>query len=74
MTEISDLAALEDLLALEGMTDGVAYALAARSVVTQEDLAECAVDEIADIEGLDDESAAARIMAARAPWFEAEED
>ena len=63
-----------DLLALDGMTDAVAYELASRGVVTQEDLAECAVDEIADIEGLDEETAAALIMAARAPWFEGEQE
>ncbi len=62
----------EDLLALEGMTESVAFSLASRGVTTQEELAECATDEIEDIEGLDAESAAALIMAARAPWFENE--
>ncbi|MDX1570341.1 MAG: transcription termination factor NusA [Xanthomonadales bacterium] len=60
----------DDLLALDGMTERVAYELASREIVTQEDLAECSVDEIVDVEGLDEESAAALIMAARAPWFE----
>ncbi len=62
----------EDLLALEGMTEALGFELAARGVITQEDLAECAVDEIVEIDGLDEEHAAALIMAARAPWFEAE--
>jgi len=59
-----------DLLALDGMDEATAYALAARGVVTQEDLAEMAVDEIVDIDEMDEERASALIMAARAPWFE----
>ena len=60
----------EDLLSLEGMNEALAYELARRGVITREDLAELAVDEIADIEGLDADSAAALIMKARAHWFE----
>lgn len=63
----------QDLLALSGMTKEIAYALADRGVITQEDLAELAVDDIADMEGLDEDLAAKLIMAARAPWFEATE-
>lgn len=59
----------EDLLGMEGMTRDLAYELAARGIVSMEDLAEQAVDEIADIEGLDEEQAGALIMQARAPWF-----
>ncbi|WP_240126112.1 transcription termination factor NusA [Thermomonas alba] len=60
----------EDLLALEGMDDATAYALAARGIRTREDLAEAATDEIADIEGIGKERAAALIMEARKHWFE----
>jgi N utilization substance protein A len=60
----------DDLLELDGMEEPVAFALAARGIVNREDLAEAAVDEIADIEGLDEESAGNLIMAARAHWFE----
>ena len=60
----------EDLLNLEGMTEGIANALAAQGIKTQEDLAEMAIDDIIDIESLDDEKAGQLIMAARAPWFE----
>ncbi len=60
----------DDLLDLDGMDESVAYALAARGIVSREDLAESAVDEIADIEGLDEDSAGTLIMAARAHWFE----
>ncbi len=63
----------EDLLSLDGMTKELAYLLASRGVVTREDLAEQAVDEVLDIEGMDEERAGELIMAARAHWFEAEE-
>jgi N utilization substance protein A len=56
----------EDLLALAGMTDTIAYALAARGVQSREDLAELAADEITDIEGVDEALAAELILAARA--------
>lgn len=59
-----------DLLSLDGMDEPTAYALAARGVITREDLAEQAVDEISDIDGVDSERAAKLIMAARQHWFE----
>jgi N utilization substance protein A len=62
----------EDLLALEGMDEALARQLAARGIRTRDDLAEQAVDDIADVEGLDAERAAKLIMAARAHWFENE--
>ncbi|MCB1560932.1 MAG: transcription termination/antitermination protein NusA [Xanthomonadales bacterium] len=68
--ELEEHKPAEDLLQLPGMDEVTAYALAARSVVTQEDLAEMAVDEIIDMDGMDEERASALIMAARAPWFE----
>jgi len=65
----------EDLLTLEGMNESLAYRLAEQGVRTQEDLAELAVDELRDVDkDLDEEAAAALIMAARAPWFEEETD
>ncbi|MBH97850.1 MAG: transcription termination/antitermination protein NusA [Rhodospirillaceae bacterium] len=63
----------EDLLSLEGMSKDLAYQLASRGVVTREDLAEQAVSDIEDIEILEPEKAADLIMAARAHWFEEEE-
>ena len=59
----------DDLLAMEGMARKLAFALAARGIVTMEDLAEQAIDDIADIEGITPESAAQLIMKAREPWF-----
>ena len=52
------------------MDDGLAKVLAARGVVTMEDLAEQSVDELLEIEGMDEERAGRLIMTARAPWFE----
>ena len=60
----------EDLLGMEGMDRKLAYALAARGIVTMEDLAEQAIDDIADIEGLGADKAARLIMKAREPWFQ----
>jgi N utilization substance protein A len=59
-----------DLLELAGMNEATAYALAERGVCTREDLAEMATDEIADIEDMGEERAAALIMEARKHWFE----
>jgi len=60
----------EELLELNGMDETTAYALAARGVVTVDDLADQAVDDLIDIEGMTEERAAALIMAARAPMIE----
>ena len=60
----------EDLLNMEGMDHNLAYQLAAKKIVTMEDLAEQAVDDILELEGVDEKRAAALIMTARAPWFE----
>src|SRR5665213_3018676 len=62
----------DDLLTLDGMRPDVALALARRGVRTRDELAEQAVDEIADIDGLSSEEAGALIMKARAHWFEAQ--
>ncbi len=63
----------EDLLTMEGMERDMAYKLAAIGVITMEDLAEQAVDELMDIEGMDEELAGKLIMTARAPWFAEQE-
>jgi N utilization substance protein A len=60
----------EDLLALEGMTEDLAKTLASRCIVTQEDLAEQAVDDLMDIQGMTQKRAGELIMKARAPWFQ----
>lgn len=59
----------EDLLTMEGMDRHLAFLLASRGVVTMDDLAEQAVDDLLDIDGMDEARAAALIMKAREPWF-----
>ncbi len=66
---LGDAKPAEDLLSMDGMDTELAYELAGRGVVTMEDLAEQAVDELMDIDGMDEERAGALIMTARAPWF-----
>ena len=61
------------MLKIEGMDEALAYELAARGVVTMEDLAEQSVDELLEIEGIERERAGELIMTARIPWFEAEQ-
>jgi len=60
----------EDLLTMEGMTTKLAYDLAALGIVTMEDLAEQAVDDLMEIEAMTEVLAGEIIMTARAPWFE----
>ena len=63
----------QDLLDLEGMDTELAFELGARGIRTRDDLAEQAVDDLEDVPGLDPERAGKLIMAARAHWFENEE-
>ncbi|KGM52020.1 transcription elongation factor NusA [Lysobacter concretionis Ko07 = DSM 16239] len=60
----------EDLLTLEGMDEDLAFALASRGVISRDDLADLATDELTDLEGVDEARAAALIMEARKHWFE----
>jgi N utilization substance protein A len=59
----------DDLLLLEGMQPDLALALARRGVRTREDLAEQAVDDLLDIQGLTADEAGKLIMKAREHWF-----
>lgn len=60
----------DDLLQLPGMSPDLALALASRGIRTREELAEQAIDDISDIQGLDDQAAGALIMKAREIWFQ----
>jgi N utilization substance protein A len=72
--QLGEVEPAEDLLTMDGMERHLAFLLASKGIVTMEDLAEQAVDDISDIEGLDEQRAGELIMTARAPWFaEAEE-
>lgn len=59
----------EDLLTMEGMDKHLAFILASREIITMEDLAEQAVDDLIDIPDMTEERAGELIMTARAPWF-----
>ena len=71
--KIDEVEPAEDLLSLEGMEKGLAFTLASKGVVTREDLAELATDDLLEISEMDAEVAAALIMKARAHWFEEEQ-
>lgn len=59
-----------DLLALEGLEAHLAFVFASKGVITLEDLAEQAVDDLLEIEDLSEEKAGELIMAARnICWF-----
>lgn len=60
----------QSLQELEGMTPDILASLAEKGVLTLDDLAELATDELAEIAGLDNAEASAMIMRARAHWFD----
>jgi N utilization substance protein A len=62
-----------DLFDVDGMTQELANQLAAGGVTTREDLAEQSVDELLEVAPMDEKDAGELIMAARAFWFEDEE-
>ena len=72
--ELGDSAPAEDLLTMDGMDRRLAYQMAARNIVTMEDLAEQAIDDLMEIEDMTEERAGELIMTARAPWFEEVEE
>ena len=64
----------QDLLDMEGMDTDLAYHLAAKGIVSMEDLAEQSIDELMEIDDMDEERAGQLIMTARAPWFADEQE
>ncbi|NLJ62119.1 MAG: transcription termination/antitermination protein NusA [Alcaligenaceae bacterium] len=60
----------KDLQEIEGMTPDVLAKLAEKGIVTLDDLAELATDELAEIADLDSDAASDMIMRARAHWFD----
>ena len=76
----TELGVTEELAVLEGLTPGMLVVLGQQDIKELDDFAELATDELTDPEEgilrefeLDEETAAAMIMAARAHWFENEE-
>ena len=59
----------KDLLNMEGMDRELAFKLASKEIVTMEDLANLATDELLEIASIDEERATTLIMKAREPWF-----
>lgn len=68
-SESKDKIPSAELVAMEGMTEEIARQLAARGIITVEELAEQSIDEIEDIPGMTEEKAGALIMKARERWF-----
>ena len=65
----------DDLRDMVEMTEAFAYKLAANDVVTMEDLANLSIDELQEIEpSISYDRASDLIMAARAPWFQDEDE
>ncbi|MGB6103991.1 MAG: transcription termination factor NusA [Pusillimonas sp.] len=62
----------QDLLDVEGMTPDLVAKLAENEVLTLDDLAELATDELSEISGLSEDDASQMIMRARAHWFDDE--
>lgn len=59
----------EDLLTMEGMNNALAAEMASKGILTMDDLAEQAVDDLLEFSGVDESMAAKLIMKAREPWF-----
>jgi len=62
----------DDLLSLSGMNDKLAYTLASKEIVTRDDLADLATDELLEISEMTEAEASELIMEARKHWFEEE--
>ena len=59
----------ETLLTMEGMDSALAHELANDGIITMDDLAELAVDDLLKFTDVDEDRAAKLIMKAREPWF-----
>ncbi|MCK5897569.1 MAG: transcription termination/antitermination protein NusA [Methylococcales bacterium] len=63
----------EDLLNMEGMDEKLAFEMASEGIVTMEDLADQAVDDLMSFTEMDESRAGKLIMKAREPWFAMEQ-
>ena len=68
--DVDGVAAAADMFDVEGVTERLAMLFAAAGIVTREDLAEQAIDDLMAIENMTEELAGKLIMSARAIWFE----
>jgi len=60
----------DDLFQVDGMTNDLAEVLSGKGIHTRDELAEQAIDDLMDIDGMDEQRAGKLIMAARKHWFE----
>jgi transcription termination/antitermination protein NusA len=60
----------DDLFQVEGMSNELAEVLSGKGIHTRDELAEQAIDDLMDIDGMDEKRAGELIMAARKHWFE----
>jgi transcription termination/antitermination protein NusA len=67
--DVADVKPADDLLAVEGMDAETAFALAEAGIMTAENLADLATDELVEAVKMDDARASALIMAARAKAY-----
>ena len=72
--DLTSVEPAKDLQEMEGMDLDLAYKMAAKGIVSMEDLAEQSVDDLMEIEDMDEEKAGKLIMTARAPWFEDQDE
>ncbi len=69
--KIDEIEPAKDLLNLDGIEKSMAFLLASKGIITREDLAELATDDLLEISNdLSKDDAATLIMNARAHWFE----
>ncbi len=62
-----------DLLNMQGMDKKLAYEMASEGIITMNDLADQAVDDLLGFTGMDESRAGKLIMKAREPWFATEQ-
>lgn len=59
----------DELLAMEGIENEIAFNMAAQGILTVDDLADQSVDDLMIVDDMDEELAAKLIMKARESWF-----
>jgi len=63
----------QELIEMEGMTQELALEMASHDILTVDDLADQAVGDLMDVQGMNEELAAKLIMKARESWFDEDE-
>ncbi|MCK5872277.1 MAG: transcription termination/antitermination protein NusA [Methylococcales bacterium] len=63
----------EDLLKMDGMDEKLAFEMASEGIMTMENLADQAIDDLMNFTDMDESRAGKLIMKAREPWFAMEQ-